>query len=77
MLYKNIYSWTYLVSAFAVTPCIFYADSALFISLLVFVLHTDEPVTEAYSLFGLHLGWGTRRDGSCMSSLPLFYISFD
>ncbi|KAM3206954.1 hypothetical protein ACQJBY_062247 [Aegilops geniculata] len=24
----------------------------------------DEPVTEAYSLFGLHLGWGTRRDGS-------------
>ncbi|GJN38191.1 hypothetical protein PR202_gb27211 [Eleusine coracana subsp. coracana] len=24
----------------------------------------DEPVTEAYSLLGLCLGWGTRRDGS-------------
>lgn len=30
----------------------------------------DEPVTEAYTVLGFRLGWGTRRLGGCISLSP-------
>jgi hypothetical protein len=38
---------------------------------------SDEPVTEAYNFLGFHVGWGTRRFGSCrhISLISLLHVA--
>jgi hypothetical protein len=41
----------------------------------MFLLFSDEPVIESYSVLGFPLGWSTRRSGKCMNPSHLLFLS--